>query len=144
MADVKRASLTVRGLEALAANFRELDTDQQTSVKNIVRKYGFLTRRRTYDLAPKPGPEHPYSQGHLAKLTEVRFSDGGYTYEAGWWRERFLEEGLKFYAPYVEEGTRNMEAQPSLGPADRQTRPEFEAALRDYLRQFPFRSRGGR
>lgn len=90
--------VTVRGLSGLAVNFRAFDERCQTNVLAAQQENGAEHGQRLYDEAPK-------DTYFMAEHTEVRFSDGGYTYTAGYWPEAFLAAGLPFYPPYVALGT---------------------------------------
>lgn len=97
------SKVTVTGLSGLAANFRAFDERCQELVLQAQQENGAEHRQRMYDEAPK-------DTHFMANHTEVRFSEGGYTYEVGYWPEPFLEAGLPFYVPFVALGTSRMPA----------------------------------
>jgi hypothetical protein len=98
-----RSSLTVRGETALAANFHKLRDLSLEKVIAAQAENGAEHRQRMYDEAPK-------DTHFMAEHTEVRFSEGGYTYEAGYWPDPFLAAGLPFYPPFVALGTSKQQA----------------------------------
>jgi hypothetical protein len=115
-----RAKVTVTGLSAMAANFHRLDEKAKEKVLAAQAETGEEHRRRMADEAPK-------DTGFMAAHTEVRFSDGGYRYEVGYWAEPFLDAGLPFYVPYPLFGTSRMQANPWMFRA---TEPMREIARR--------------
>lgn len=95
--------VTVRGMSGLAANFHALDEAAMRNVLEAQAQNGAGHRQRMEDEAPK-------DTHFMAEHTEVRFSEGGYTYEVGYWPEPFLAAGLSFYPPFVALGTYKMQA----------------------------------
>jgi hypothetical protein len=91
----------VTGLSAMAANFHKLDEAAKNNVLAAQEENGAEHRQRMEDEAPK-------RIGFLANHTEVRFSEGGYRYECGYWAESFNADGEDFYAPFVALGTSKM------------------------------------
>jgi hypothetical protein len=89
----------------MAANFHKLGETAKEKVLAAQAENAEEHRRRMYDEAPK-------KTHFMANHTEVRFSDGGYRYEVGYWAEAFTAAGLPFYVPYPLLGTSRITANP--------------------------------
>jgi hypothetical protein len=98
-----RGKVTVTGMSGLVANFKALDERVQRYVLEAQQQNGEEHRQRMSDQAPR-------DTGFTAEHTEVRFSEGGYTYNVGYWAETYLAAGLEFYVPYPLFGTVNQPA----------------------------------
>jgi hypothetical protein len=94
--------VVVTGLSAMAANSYRLGEAAKEKVLEAQRVNSEEHRQRMFDEAPK-------RTWFLANHTEVRFSEGGYRYECGYWAESFTADGEEFYAPYVALGTSKMD-----------------------------------
>lgn len=92
----------VTGLSAMAANFHRLDAVAKEKVLEAQRVNAEEHKQRMADEAPK-------LTGFLSAHTELRFSEGGYLYECGYWAESFNADGEDFYAHYVALGTSKMD-----------------------------------
>jgi hypothetical protein len=122
-----RPKVTVAGTQALIANLRAKNAGYQRAARAVVKAYGEemrgqLSRRSPVDL------------GNMRDLAEVRFSEGGLTFQAGWWRETFTAHELRWYIPYVLFGTSRRAATPVHTAAEAAVLPRFRAALAQVLR----------
>jgi hypothetical protein len=95
--------VTVTGLSAMAANFHKLEEAAQAKVIEAQR----VTAHQHRDLMEY---EAPKDTGFMAAHTEVRFSEGGFRVEVGYWAETFTAAGLPFYVPYPLFGTSRIQA----------------------------------
>lgn len=123
-----RLELSVRNASAMVANFHAADAQLQEDIRDLVEEYGEATRELTSFLSP-------YRTGHMSESVRTVYSPSGLAFETGWDADDFIGEGLAFYPYFQEFGTRFMAAQPSLGPAYEEMRPQFERALRERVQQ---------
>jgi hypothetical protein len=91
-------NVTVTGMSAMAANFHKLEEAAREKVLAAQAETAEQHRQLMEYEAPK-------KTGFLAQHTEVRFSEGGYRVEVGYWAETFAAAGLDFYVPYPLFGT---------------------------------------
>ena len=95
--------LRVDGLKELQKALK--DNVTMDDVKKVVRQNGSELQRKTQDNADfKKG----YATGETKRSIGLEFKDSGFTAEV---------EPKTEYAPYLEYGTRFMEAQPFVKPA---------------------------
>ena len=118
---------TVSGMQGLIANLRAKNAGVERVARAVVFAYG-------HEMARTLSEESPVDLGNMRDLAEVRFSAKGLTFQAGWWRERFLGKGLRWYIPYVLEGTSKMAANPVHLRAEAIVFPRFRAAIVQALR----------
>lgn len=111
--------LGVRNLDALVANFYKADAQAQIEFRAAVQEAGHETRDLTEFLAPK-------DTWFMSEHVHVHFTPSGLGFDVGWNASDFIEADLAFYPVFQEFGTKHMAAQPSLGPAYEQMRPNFE------------------
>ena len=114
------AKIKIEGLDKLQ---RKLAKDiTMEDVKRVVRKNGA-------DLQQKIVENANFTQGYQTGTTKrsvtLDITDGGFTAEAGPTTE---------YAPYVEYGTRFMDAQPFVRPALEEQLPEFKSDMKKLVR----------
>lgn len=97
------AKLEIKGLDKLQKKLKENVT--MDDVKNVVRHNGSQLQRKMQANADfKKG----YQTGTTKRSIGLEIQDGGYTAEVGPETE---------YSPYLEYGTRFMDAQPFVKPA---------------------------
>lgn len=89
-----------------------------SAVKTVVKKNGSEMQKKAQRNAP-------VDTGNLKNNIGLEISDGGMT--------ATVEPTAK-YAPYVELGTRFMEAQPFLKPAFEEQKKQFEKDLKELVR----------
>ena len=107
MADIK-----IVGLEKLQKKLKQ--NVQMEDVKKVVRHNGA-------EMQAKAQQKAPVDTGYLKRSIGIEFTDGGMTAEV---------EPTADYAPYVELGTRFMEAQPYLGPAFNEQKEKFKKDMK--------------
>lgn len=126
-------SLTVRGVEGLAANFQATNARVQRNVRDVNGRSAARLHARTVDLCPK-------DTFFMSEHVRTDFSAGGLTFETGWDASDFIgttdEDGNErsFYPPYVEFGTMHQRAQPSLTLAYIEEEPRYKQELSEALR----------
>lgn len=107
--------IKIEGLDKLQKALK--DNVSLDLVKRVVRDHGYAMKDKMNDNADfKKG----YQTGQTKRSIEiagVNITDGGMTAEAG---------ATTDYAPYVEYGTRFMEAQPFVGPAFEEQSEQFK------------------
>ncbi len=100
-----------------------------SAVKTTVKKNGADMQKKAQRKAPVGTPESTgipgYIGGTLKRSIGIDISDGGMTATV---------EPTAEYAPYVELGTRFMEAQPYLKPAFEEQKKQFEKDLQKLVR----------
>lgn len=89
-----------------------------SAVKTVVKKNGS-------DMQRKAQRNAPVNTGTLKRSIGIEVSDGGMTATV---------EPTAEHAPYVEFGTRFMEAQPYLNPAFEEQKKQFEKDLQKLVR----------
>lgn len=118
-----RFELSVRNEAAVASNFHRFSERALRDLRRIVKTHGELTKELTQLFSPV---DTGYMQAHVTTW----YGKNGLTFETGWDASDFLGQGKPFYPWFQEFGTVNMRAQPSLMPAYREVRPQFEAEVR--------------
>lgn len=100
-----------------------------SAVKDTVKLNGSEMQKKAQRNAPVGTPESTgipgYIGGTLRRSINLEISDGGMTATV---------EPTAEYAPYVELGTRFMEAQPFLKPAFEEQKKQFEKDLKELVR----------
>lgn len=114
------ASITINGLDKLEKALKENVT--LNDVKRVVRVHGSRLQRNMQNKADfKMG----YQTGATKRSIGIEIKDGGMTAEVGPETE---------YSPYLEYGTRFMDAQPFVKPAlDEQDR-KFKSDMQKLVR----------
>lgn len=107
MGDIK-----IVGMEKLQKKLRQ--NVQMADVKKVVRHNGA-------EMQAKAQQNAPVDTGTLKRSIGIEITDGGMTAEV---------EPTADYAPYVELGTRFMEAQPYLGPAFNEQKEKFKKDMK--------------
>ena len=114
------AEVKIIGLEKLQKALK--DNITLSDVKKVVRENGKELQRKMQDAADfKKG----YQTGTTKHSIRLEVIDGGFTAEVGPETE---------YAPYVEYGTRFMEAQPFVRPALEEQSIKFKSDLNKLMR----------
>lgn len=104
--------IKVVGLEKLQKKLKQ--NVQMEDVKKVVRHNGA-------EMQAKAQQKAPVDTGTLKRSIGLEITDGGMTAEV---------EPAAEYAPYVELGTRFMEAQPYLGPAFDEQKEKFKKDMK--------------
>lgn len=104
--------IKVVGLEKLQKKLKQ--NVQMADVRKVVRHNGA-------EMQAKAQQNAPVDTGTLKRSIGIEITDGGMTAEV---------EPTADYAPYVELGTRFMEAQPYLGPAFNEQKEKFKKDMK--------------
>lgn len=107
MGDIK-----IVGMEKLQRKLKQ--NVRMDDVKKVVRHNGA-------EMQAKAQQNAPVDTGTLKRSIGLEITDGGMTAEV---------EPTADYAPYVELGTRFMEAQPYLGPAFNEQKEKFKKDMK--------------
>lgn len=110
------AVLKVEGLEDLQKALKKNVT--MDDVKNVVRKNGS-------DMQGKAQDKSPVDTGNLKRSIGLDITDSGFAAEV---------EAKAEYAPYVEYGTRFMDAQPYMKPAYNDQKTKFKSDMKKLVR----------
>ena len=114
------AKLKIEGLEKLEHQLKKNRT--LDNVKKVVRGNGADLQKKIIKNADfKRG----YQTGQTKRSVTLEIKDGGFTAESGPTTE---------YAPYLEYGTRFMEAQPFVKPAYEKQREKFISDMKELVR----------
>ena len=114
------AELKIKGLEKLEHQLKQNRT--LDDVKNVVRKNGADLQR---NIKKKAEFKQGYQTGQTRRSVNLELKDNGFTAESGPTTE---------YAPYLEYGTRFMEAQPFVKPAYEKQREKFLSDMKELVR----------
>lgn len=106
------AGVKIIGIEKIQKKLRQ--NGQMADVKKVVRHNGA-------EMQAKSQQNAPVDTGTLKRSIGIEITDGGMTAEV---------EPTADYAPYVELGTRFMEAQPYLGPAFNEQKEKFKKDMK--------------
>lgn len=114
------AKIKFEGLEELEKKLKANAT--LDDVKRVVRQNGAELQKKIQDKADfKMG----YQTGTTKRSVGLEITDGGFTADSGPTTE---------YAPYVEYGTRFMEAQPFVRPALEEQAAQFKSDMQKLVR----------
>lgn len=121
------AKIKVVGMEKLQKKLKK--NIQMEDVKRQVKKHGAEMQTKAQQNAPVGTPESTgipgYVGGTLKRSIGIDITDGGMTAEV---------EPTAEYAPYVELGTRFMEAQPYLKPAFDEQKEKFKKDMQKLVK----------
>lgn len=106
------AGVKIVGMEKLQRKLKQ--NVRMDDVKRVVRHNGA-------EMQTKAQQNAPADTGTLKRSIGIEITDGGMTAEV---------EPTADYAPYVELGTRFMEAQPYLGPAFNEQKEKFKKDMK--------------
>lgn len=106
------AGVKIIGIEKIQKKLRQ--NVQMADVRKVVRHNGA-------EMQAKAQQNAPVDTGTLKRSIGLEITDGGMTAEV---------EPTADYAPYVELGTRFMEAQPYLGPAFNEQKEKFKKDMK--------------
>ena len=122
MGDIK-----IVGMEKLQKKLKQ--NVRMDDVKRVVRHNGAEMQTKAQQNAPVGTPESTgipgYVGGTLKRSIGLKITGGGMTAEV---------EPTADYAPYVELGTRFMEAQPYLGPAFNEQKEKFKKDMKKLVK----------
>lgn len=114
------ANIKVTGLDKLEKRLKSNVT--MDDVKRVVRKHGADLQKKIQDNAEFT---QGYQTGTTKRSVGLEITDGGFTVESGPTTE---------YAPYVEYGTRFMQAQPFIKPALDEQKKQFQKDMQKLVR----------
>lgn len=114
------SAIKIEGLEKLEKALRENVT--LDDLKKVVRHNGAQLQQKIMDNAEF---EKGYQTGTTKRSVVLLYKDGGLTAESGPTTE---------YAPYLEYGTRFMEAQPFVKPALEEQTKKFKSDIDKLVR----------
>lgn len=106
------AGVKIIGIEKIQKKLKQ--NVQMDDVRKVVRRNGA-------EMQTKAQQNAPVDTGTLKRSIGIEITDGGMTAEV---------EPTADYAPYVELGTRFMEAQPYLGPAFNEQKEKFKKDMK--------------
>ena len=112
--------ISITGLEALQKSLKENVT--MNDVKRVVRTNGSQLQRL---MQQKADFKKGYQTGTTKRSIGLEITDGGFTAEVGPETE---------YSPYLEYGTRYMEAQPFVKPALDEQERKFKSDMEKLVR----------
>lgn len=120
------AEFKIEGMTALVKRLNGLSyTGSQA--RNVIQKDGAELQKDAQSRMTKSGAYvKGYSTGNTRRSTTLSIEDSGMT---------AIVAPNSEYFPYVEYGTRFMEAEPTLGPAFRQIAPMFKKDIEDILNE---------
>lgn len=113
------AKIEVRGLDKLQKALKGIDIEK---VKVIVRQNGAELQKKMQD---KADFVKGYQTGQTKRSIGLEIHDGGFSAEVGPTTE---------YSPYLEYGTRYMDAQPFVKPALDEQEKQFKRDLENHLK----------
>ena len=108
--------IKITGMEELQKKLKRCE--KLEAVKTVVKKNGS-------ELQAKAQEKAPVDTGHLKRSIGLDITDEGLTAEI---------EPTADYAAYVEYGTRFMNAQPYMKPADNAQKEKFKSDMRKLVR----------
>lgn len=114
------AKITVKGLEELEKKLKANVT--MNDVKRVVRENGAELQKK---MQSKADFKMGYQTGTTKRSIGLEIKDGGLTAESGPKTE---------YSPYLEYGTRFMDAQPFVRPALEEQAQQFKSDLQKLMR----------
>ena len=114
------ASIKVEGLDKLQKALKQNAT--LDDVKKVVRHNGSELQRK---IQSKADFTKGYQTGTTKRSVGLEITDGGFTAESGPETD---------YAPYLEYGTRFMEAQSFVRPAFEEQKKQFQSDLQKLVR----------
>lgn len=114
------AKIKIEGLDKLQKRLAENVT--MNGVKRVVRKNGAELQSKIQEKAEFT---KGYQTGTTKRSVTLEITDGGFTAEAGPTIE---------YAPYLEYGTRFMDAQPFVQPALEEQAAKFKSDMQKLVR----------
>ena len=112
--------LSVKGLDKLQERLKENVT--MDDVKQVVRHHGAELQRKTMK---KADFTKGYATGTTKRMIGLGYKDGGLTAEV---------EPMTEYSPYLEYGTRFMDAQPFVRPAHNEQKEKFKRDIKKLMR----------
>lgn len=119
--------IKVEGLDKLQARIKDVQKGEM--VKGIVKKNGADLEKEIVANANfrghYEGNQFVRPTGATKQSVQLKFSDGGYTAEAG---------PTTDYSPYLEYGTRFMDAQPFVRPAFEKVSRRFISDMEKYAK----------
>ena len=114
------ASIKIEGLEELEKKLKQNVT--LDDVKKVVRHHGTQLQSK---MQTKADFKKGYQTGTTKRSIGLEVKDSGFTAEVGPETE---------YAPYLEYGTRFMEAQPFVRPSFNEQKKKFQSDMQKLVR----------
>jgi len=118
----------VRGVTGLVANLRAFDRIAVAEIGDAMERGAKDTRDLARQLCA-------VDTGFMREHLDYELTPERRAYTVGWKPEDFAEAGLPFYPPFVELGTSNSPAQPSLFPAHETMQPHVQSDIGAALRR---------
>ncbi len=120
------AEFKIEGMTALVKRLNSLSyTGSQA--RNVIQKNGAELQKDAQSRMTKSGAYiKGYSTGNTRRSTTLSIEDNG--------RTAIVAPNSEYF-PYVEYGTRFMEAEPTLGPAFSRIAPMFKKDIEDILNE---------
>lgn len=121
-----RNEFSVYGLQSL---IQGIDAKKATGrqIRNVVMKNGAKLQSETQKRMTKSGAySKGYSKGNTRRGTTLEITDGGMT---------AIVAPHSEYFPYVEYGTRFMEAEPTLSPAFKLVATSFMTDIKELMNE---------
>lgn len=122
-----QVTLKVTGVSGAVRNLYAADAEINTALRRV-------NREAMRDTAALVRQWCPVDTTFMVRHVREDLTRDELKFRVGWDAADFTAAGLPFYPPYVEYGTINSPAQPSLGPAWREMRPLYERDVRDAVR----------
>lgn len=114
------AKISIDGLDKLEQRLKS--NVELSDVKRVVRKNGSELQKKMQSNADFT---RGYATGTTKRSIGLEIKDGGFTADSGPETE---------YAPYLEYGTRFMDAQPFVRPAFEEQKRKFEKDMQNLVR----------
>ena len=118
----------VRGVTGLIANVRAFDRIAVAEIGDAMERAAKDTRDLGRQLCA-------VDTGFMREHLDYELTPERRAYTVGWKPEDFAEAGLPFYPIWVELGTSNSPAQPSLFPAHETMQPHVQADVGEAIRR---------
>lgn len=129
-----RIVLTVHGQKATIANIYKTYDDIVDRMRKTTRE----TAQNVHDMAYQLSP---VDTGRMRESLTVSFSDMGLAFDVFFDPLPFIVDGVAYYPPFQEFGTKYMDAQPSLIPAYRFHERRYKADIGASVREAIARNR---
>ncbi|WUI00206.1 HK97 gp10 family phage protein [Spirillospora sp. NBC_00431] len=115
-------TVDISGLRQARGRLEELPEELRGACQRAIADGAEAVKEKTEQLVP-------VDTGHLARNVRVRRRERGLSADVGWFDKK------SYYAAFVEHGTESQSAQPSLGPALEEERPELPRRIRAEIRR---------
>lgn len=120
--------LSVTGTKAVISNLRSWR-------RTVIRRLAVHTAATGAEIRDMAKTVSPYDTGRMMRSITLALSEQGLAFEVFYDPEHFARDGEPYYPVFVELGTRNMPARPTLGWAYEVNAPAYAAGVRAILRK---------